>query len=106
MGLHGLLQGSGIALPFTFYVSQVFKLDVCVELVVLHYEAVRDNPKFNYRLITTSFMTSFVCVNTNWKLKFLILGGLNVLFAKYNYNDQVNEDEMGRVCRTHDKRNT
>jgi hypothetical protein len=23
-----------------------------------------------------------------------------VLFAKYNYNDRVNEDEMGRVCST------
>jgi hypothetical protein len=29
-----------------------------------------------------------------------------VLLAKYNYNDQVNEDEMGRACSTNgDKRN-
>jgi hypothetical protein len=24
------------------------------------------------------------------------------LFAKYNYNDQVKENEMSRACRTHD----
>jgi hypothetical protein len=24
----------------------------------------------------------------------------NVLFSKYNYNDQVKEDEMGRACST------
>jgi hypothetical protein len=24
-----------------------------------------------------------------------------VLFAKYNYNNQVKEDEMGRACSTH-----
>jgi hypothetical protein len=28
-----------------------------------------------------------------------------VLFAKYNYNDEVKENEMGRACRTHGAEN-
>jgi hypothetical protein len=26
---------------------------------------------------------------------------INELFAKYNYNDQVKEEEIGRACRIH-----